>query len=83
MLKVDFKKNILTAIMLIKINLNWVMAEFFIQIRELKQTDAAAVNRQIFIEIQSDGYQGPTEFTWPLSPSEWKFAGWPPPHQFA
>ena len=34
-------------------------------IRELKQTDAAAVNRQISIQIQSDGCQGPTEFTWP------------------
>ena len=34
-------------------------------VRELKQTDAAAVNRQIFIQIQSDGRQGPTEFTWP------------------
>ena len=33
--------------------------------RELKQTDAAAVNRQISIQIQSDGCQGPTEFTWP------------------
>ena len=33
--------------------------------RELKQTDAAAVNRQISIQIQSDGSQGPTEFTWP------------------
>ena len=32
--------------------------------RELKQTDAAAVNRQISIQIQSDGCQGPTEFTW-------------------
>ena len=34
-------------------------------IRELKQTDAAAVSRQISIQIQSDGCQGPTEFTWP------------------
>ena len=34
-------------------------------IRELKQTDAAAVNNQISIQIQSDGCQGPTEFTWP------------------
>ena len=34
-------------------------------IRELKQTDAAAVNRQISIQSQSDGCQGPTEFTWP------------------
>ena len=34
-------------------------------IRELKQTDAAAVNRQISIQIRSDGCQGPTEFTWP------------------
>ena len=34
-------------------------------IRELKQTDAAAVNRQISIQTQSDGCQGPTEFTWP------------------
>ena len=33
--------------------------------RELKQTDAAAVNRQIAIQIQSNGCQGPTEFTWP------------------
>ena len=33
--------------------------------RELKQTDAAAANRQISIQIQSDGCQGPTEFTWP------------------
>ena len=32
--------------------------------RELKQTDAAAVNRQISVQIQSDGCQGPTEFTW-------------------
>ena len=31
-------------------------------IRELKQTDAAAVNRQISIQIQSDRCQGPTEF---------------------
>ena len=33
------------------------------------------------IQIQSDGCQGPTEFTWPylaLSPFQWKFAGWPP-----
>ena len=30
-----------------------------------KQTDAAVVNRQISIQIQSDGCQGPTEFTWP------------------
>ena len=34
-------------------------------IGELKQTDAAAVNRQISIQIQSDGCQGSTEFTWP------------------
>ena len=34
-------------------------------IRELKQTDAAAVNRQISVQIQRDGCQGPTEFTWP------------------
>ena len=34
-------------------------------VRELKQTDAAAVNRQNSIQIQSDGCQGPTEFTWP------------------
>ena len=33
--------------------------------RELKQIDAAAVNRQISIQIESDGCQGPTEFTWP------------------
>ena len=33
--------------------------------RELKQTDAAVVNRQISIQIQSDLCQGPTEFTWP------------------
>ena len=33
--------------------------------REFKQTDAAAVNRQISLQIQSDGCQGPTEFTWP------------------
>ena len=31
---------------------------------ELKQTDAAAVNRQISIQIQNDGCQGPSEFTW-------------------
>ena len=34
-------------------------------IRELKQTDAAVANRQISIQIQSDGYQGLTEFTGP------------------
>ena len=33
--------------------------------RELKQTDVAAVNRQISVQIQSDGCQGLTEFTWP------------------
>ena len=31
---------------------------------ELKQIDAAAVNRRISIQIQSDECQGPTEFTW-------------------
>ena len=36
-----------------------------LNIRELKQTDAAAVNRQISIQIQSDGCQGPIEFAWP------------------
>ena len=36
-----------------------------IDIRELKQIDAAAVNRQISIQIQNDGCQGLTEFTWP------------------
>ena len=34
-------------------------------IRELKQTDTAVVNRQISIQIQSDGCQGLTEFSWP------------------
>ena len=33
--------------------------------RELKQTETAAVNRQTSIQIQSDGCQEPTEFTWP------------------
>ena len=34
-------------------------------IGELKQTNAAAVNWQISIQIQIDGCQGSTEFTWP------------------
>ena len=33
--------------------------------RELKQTDTAGVNKKISIQIQSDGCQGSTEFTWP------------------
>ena len=40
-------------------------AAVLIDNRELKQTDAAAVNNQISIQIQSDGCHGPTEFTWP------------------
>ena len=41
--------------------------------RELKQTDAAAERRRSHSNlhsIKSDLCQGPTEFTWPLSPFE-------------
>ena len=46
-------------------NLVFATAATTIDNRELKQTVAAAVNRQIPFKIQSDGCQGPPKFTWP------------------
>ena len=50
--------------------------QYYLFIRELKQTDAAAVNRQISIQLMSAA-------DWihlALSPFEWRFACYPPRH---
>ena len=61
----DLSQEILAINVLLLTALKYFSKHRHKYIRELKQTDAAPVNRQISIQIQSDGCQGPTEFTWP------------------